>query len=232
MNKLFLIIGIIAAIVIIAGVVIIATISIETYFPPTINSAKLAIQSVLDNCRENEIALQQGLDINLINYSFKNSTHYINNSICKIIELGPYCSADMIKHLGKNSNLFEDNLEYFMLEWPSLPDSFTEDELHLCIDWHLEKLEIKENLESNITDKTRFTTPFSGEDDYKPNMTREERLSLGYKLYPGGWIAPDKQNQVEPIYRINPETGEEFLDLDAMIKQYEGDFEIDYTELD
>lgn len=242
---------------IILGGTIIASTLFEAYYLPTTN---LALQNVLDNCREKEIALQQGLDVNLIGFTFQNSTHYSNNNICKVIELGPYCSTEMIEHLGKYSNLFDDNLEYFSLEWPSLPKSFTGDEMQLCIDWHQEKLEFQEikkiydktdcneiinkihyfwsesgkkayedRFNECKSDRTVYSQPFSGENNYEPNMTREEKENAGYKLYPGvGWVAPEEQNQVDPIYRINPETGEQVLDLDAMIKQYEDDFEIDY----
>ena len=62
-----------------------------------------------------------------------------------------------------------------------------------------------------------------------PNTERDIKLAAGYKLYPGvGWVSPEDQlRQVEPIYRENPSTGENVLDLDAMI---EGSKEMEHAE--
>ena len=52
-----------------------------------------------------------------------------------------------------------------------------------------------------------------------PNAERDIKLAAGYKLYPGvGWVFPEDQlRQTEPVYRENPSTGKNVLDLDAMI---------------
>ena len=62
-----------------------------------------------------------------------------------------------------------------------------------------------------------------------PNAERDIKLAAGYKLYPGvGWVSPEDQlRQIEPIYRENPSTGENVLDLDAMIERSK---EIEHAE--
>ena len=54
-----------------------------------------------------------------------------------------------------------------------------------------------------------------------PNAERDIKLAARYKLYPGvGWVSPEDQfRQIEPIYKENPSTGNNVLDLDAMIKR-------------
>lgn len=54
-----------------------------------------------------------------------------------------------------------------------------------------------------------------------PNTERDIKLAAGYELYPGvGWVSPEDQfGQIEPIYKENPSTGKNVLDLDAMIKR-------------
>ncbi len=51
--------------------------------------------------------------------------------------------------------------------------------------------------------------------------TREQREAAGYKLFPGvGWVSPqDLPKEIQTVYRVNPETGERVLDLDAMIEK-------------
>ena len=64
-----------------------------------------------------------------------------------------------------------------------------------------------------------------------PNAERDIKLAAGYKLYPGvGWVPPDQLRQIEPIYKENPSTGENVLDLDAMIERSEEIEETEHTE--
>ena len=62
-----------------------------------------------------------------------------------------------------------------------------------------------------------------------PNAERDIKLAAGYELYPGvGWVSPEDQfRQIEPIYKENPSTGKNVLDLDAMIERSK---EIERTE--
>ena len=62
-----------------------------------------------------------------------------------------------------------------------------------------------------------------------PNTERDIKLAAGYKLYPGvGWVSPEDQfRQMEPIYIENSSTGENVLDLDAMIERSK---EIEHAE--
>lgn len=59
-----------------------------------------------------------------------------------------------------------------------------------------------------------------------PNAERDVKLAAGYKLYPGvGWVHPDDQGNLQPIYRDNPNNpGELVLDIDAMIAESETNF--------
>jgi hypothetical protein len=54
-----------------------------------------------------------------------------------------------------------------------------------------------------------------------PNEERDLKLAAGYKLYPGvGWVAPEEQDIVQPIYVENPnKPGEMILNIDAMIEE-------------
>jgi len=66
-----------------------------------------------------------------------------------------------------------------------------------------------------------------------PNAERDLKLANGYKLYPGlGWIDPTKVKEVEPVYRINPDTGDKVLDLDAMIEKSEKSKTIETSVID
>ena len=52
-----------------------------------------------------------------------------------------------------------------------------------------------------------------------PNAERDLKLAAGYKLYPSmGWVEPNKIEQIDPVYRMNHETGDMVLDLDAMLE--------------
>ena len=53
-----------------------------------------------------------------------------------------------------------------------------------------------------------------------PNEKRDAKLAAGYKLYPGvGWVHPDAQGNLQPIYKYNPDnSGELILDIDSMIQ--------------
>ncbi len=51
------------------------------------------------------------------------------------------------------------------------------------------------------------------------NVERDSMLAAGYKLYPGvGWVSPDEQNTIVPIYTEHPDTGDKVQNLDAMLQ--------------
>lgn len=53
-----------------------------------------------------------------------------------------------------------------------------------------------------------------------PNTGRDSKLAAGYELYPGvGWVHPDAQEDMQPIYKYNPDNYEELiLDIDSMMQ--------------
>jgi len=136
-------------------------------------------------------------------------------------ELETYsCSISLLEYLAQYSNLLDaDFTGLFYIEWPSLPNNISEKDYDACIEFlNSIRLPLKQENESlQVTDSLTI-----------PNAERDAKLAAGYKLYPGvGWVHPDDQGSQKPIYGDNPNNpGELVLDIDAMIKEYNLDQEI------